>query len=382
MAVTKTTVAARDRRGGRGGGGGRGVDVEAVRFALRSCPPGRRGAGGASGRRSVSDPMWTSTRAITVSAPPGAVWPWIVQMGFPAYRAGWYTPYWLDRLQWGITHRSADQIRPEFQNLALGDRVPDSADWSVFFTAEVVEPGRALVLLSTRHLLRPLRSINFSWAFVLDPVEEGATRLSMRARTRYQPRWAGVAIGPLIGVGDFLNASAMLRGIKQRAETAQSAPSARGSAKPKRRIGRGLADIAMAAPLFVGAPLARRRHLRWGASDIEVGGEMPGDEIVSQTASAPPGRSRSTCRRTGAAVDRPDRVWTRRVLQLRPAELGDRAPPRSCRIPGSKGRRLGAHGQDNLRSHCLQDRWLRGRSVDALGKAAQHLGMETHAAGR
>jgi hypothetical protein len=100
----------------------------------------------------VPSPLWESTRAITIDTPPSAVWPWIVQMGFPAYRAGWYTPYWLDRLQWGIKARSADDIRPDLQQLAVGDRVPDSIDWSAYFTVAEIEHERALVLHSSRHL--------------------------------------------------------------------------------------------------------------------------------------------------------------------------------------------------------------------------------------
>ena len=36
----------------------------------------------------VPEPMWQSTRAVTIAAPPAQVWPWIVQMGYPAFRAG------------------------------------------------------------------------------------------------------------------------------------------------------------------------------------------------------------------------------------------------------------------------------------------------------
>jgi hypothetical protein len=32
---------------------------------------------------------FTATRAITIDAPPEAVWPWLVQLGYR--RAGWYT---------------------------------------------------------------------------------------------------------------------------------------------------------------------------------------------------------------------------------------------------------------------------------------------------
>lgn len=172
----------------------------------------------------VPEPLWQSTRAITIHADPAAVWPWIVQMGYPAYRAGWYTPHWLDRLQWGIRERSADRIVPELQELHVGDRVPDSRDWSAFFTVAAVEPGRALVLHSTRHLLPPMRTIDFGWAFVLEAAPAGRTRLLIRARVRCEPRWAPLALAPLIGIGDYLNASAMLRGIRGRSEGAGAVP--------------------------------------------------------------------------------------------------------------------------------------------------------------
>ena len=62
----------------------------------------------------VTHPMWESTRAITIDAPVEEVWPWIVQMGFPTHRAGWYTPYVLDRLTFGIRERSAEDCGPSF----------------------------------------------------------------------------------------------------------------------------------------------------------------------------------------------------------------------------------------------------------------------------
>jgi hypothetical protein len=186
----------------------------------------------------VGKPMWDSTRAITVAATPAAIWPWIVQMGYPSHRARWYTPHWLDRLQRGIRERSSERIRPELQELDVGDHVPDSPDWSAFFTVVAVEPERALVLHSTRHLLRPIRSVDFSWAFVLDTYGEGPTRLVIRARVRGEPRWALTVLSPLLGVGDYLNASAMLRGIKRRSErTGQLAADHRVSRRPE--LGRG-----------------------------------------------------------------------------------------------------------------------------------------------
>jgi hypothetical protein len=166
----------------------------------------------------VHRPTWSSTRATTIAAPPAAVWPWIVQMGYPAVRAGWYTPHWLDRLQWGIREDSAGEIRPELQHLAVGDRVPDSPDGTVFFTVAELRPAEALVLHSSRHILKPVKRIDFSWAFCLASAGNDSTRLTIRARVRCEPLWAGTVLEPLIGIGDFVNAGAMLRGIRSRAE--------------------------------------------------------------------------------------------------------------------------------------------------------------------
>jgi hypothetical protein len=166
----------------------------------------------------VPEPRWASTRAVRIEAAPDEVWPWLAQMGYPTLRAGWYTPHWLDRLQWGIRSRSADRVHPELQRLEVGDRIPDSPDWTAFFTVAEVEPGRALVLFSTRHLLQPLRAVAFSWAFVLEPAGPGETRLLIRARVRGSPDWALRLLWPLLAVGDWVNASAMLRGIRARSE--------------------------------------------------------------------------------------------------------------------------------------------------------------------
>jgi hypothetical protein len=63
-----------------------------------------------------------STHAITIDAPPSAVWPWIVQIGHN--RAGWYSHDWVERLC-GIRYaegHSATRIHPEFQTCASATR--------------------------------------------------------------------------------------------------------------------------------------------------------------------------------------------------------------------------------------------------------------------
>jgi hypothetical protein len=59
-----------------------------------------------------------ATRAITIGAPPFAVWPWLVQMG--RGRAGAYTYDWIEKL-FGVDMHSADRIHAEWQGLEVGD---------------------------------------------------------------------------------------------------------------------------------------------------------------------------------------------------------------------------------------------------------------------
>jgi len=116
-----------------------------------------------------------------------------------------------------LTDRSSDEIREDLQSVSVGDRIPDSLDRSVFFTVEAVERERALVLRSTKHLLRPMRSIDFTWAFILEPIDD-RTRFVIRARARYAPRWSWLILGVPYGLGDWLNTTNILHAVKQRAE--------------------------------------------------------------------------------------------------------------------------------------------------------------------
>ena len=48
----------------------------------------------------------------------------------------------------------------------------------------------------------------------------------------------------------------------------------------QRSIPRATFDALGGVPLFVCTPFHRKQHLRWGASDAEVAGAMPGDDLV------------------------------------------------------------------------------------------------------
>ena len=58
----------------------------------------------------IAAPTVQTDHAITIDAPPAAVWPWLLQMGWG--RAGWYTARWVDRLLFPANSASGDWIVP------------------------------------------------------------------------------------------------------------------------------------------------------------------------------------------------------------------------------------------------------------------------------
>jgi hypothetical protein len=50
---------------------------------------------------------------------------------------------------------------------------------------------------------------------------------------------------------------------------------------PASAVQQELRDVLADVPRFLGAPLIRRRHLRWGATDDEVAARLPGDDRIT-----------------------------------------------------------------------------------------------------
>jgi hypothetical protein len=60
--------------------------------------------------------------------------------------------------------------------------------------------------------------IDWTWAFVLEPVDDGHSRFVFRCRGRAGPWWVAAAYWLAIIPADFVMSRQMMRGLKARAE--------------------------------------------------------------------------------------------------------------------------------------------------------------------
>ena len=166
------------------------------------------------------DPDYSATMAVIVNAAPEHIWPWLVQIGYR--RGGLYSYDWLDRLFGYLDRPSATRILPEFQDLAVGDRIPvgHGPSWPV----AAIEPNRALVL-DMRHM----GAFDWVWQFGLYVIDTNRTQLVTRSCVRTRSIWARLATLAIEPAG-FLMTRRMLLGLKQRAEVLRAASMGESSA--------------------------------------------------------------------------------------------------------------------------------------------------------
>jgi hypothetical protein len=182
----------------------------------------------------IPAPTASDTRGIEIAAPPEAIWPWLVQMGYG--RAGWYSYDAMD-----MDRPSAHELVPEFQTLAVGDVMPTHPGGG--FLVKELDPDRTLVLYLDDQLVRQqaarpteaasanLRAtgaaletvvpgeFRATWTFTLEPRDEGHTRLIERFRlTTPMSGPVGEMLGGFMGLGVFVMTRRQMLGIRSRVE--------------------------------------------------------------------------------------------------------------------------------------------------------------------
>src|SRR5215469_15296458 len=147
-----------------------------------------------------------ATRAITIDAPPAAIWPWLVQMG--SGRGGVYTYDWIENL-FGLDMHSTRRILPQYQDVKAGDEFPLGPGRPAMQVA-VCDPERTFTLR--------FADGNWVWIFALF-AEDGRTRLISRNRIATPGAWPARLFGMLVmEPGSLIMERKMLLGIKERAE--------------------------------------------------------------------------------------------------------------------------------------------------------------------
>jgi hypothetical protein len=127
------------------------------------------------------------THAITISTPPEAIWPWLMQIGQD--RSGFYSYTRLENLI-GCEMPEVHYLRPDWASRSIGETVwfgsPKHFNGQARMIAAVVDAPRAFVMVSANDWQRistGAHGTEGSWAFNLIPVDAGHTRLIARMRS-------------------------------------------------------------------------------------------------------------------------------------------------------------------------------------------------------
>jgi hypothetical protein len=171
----------------------------------------------------VTQPRYQTTHAITIQAPPRAVWPWLVQLG--QGRGGLYSYDWLENL-FGLGFRSTDRILPELQTLQVGDQVwlaPRDSGMPLWYQVlDLHEPDRLVLGPHGDRQQALAQGLPWpTWTFVLRELGDGSTRLIVRMRSDFKSTLLGLVANKYgLEPVHFAMERKMLLGIKGRAEQA------------------------------------------------------------------------------------------------------------------------------------------------------------------
>jgi hypothetical protein len=168
----------------------------------------------------ISQPWISIDRAATMPASATDTWPWVEQLGNS--RAGWYAPLWIEN---ALNKYAASTTLPQYQNLKVGDIVPDWGGGSLRVLA--IQPDTYVLYCSVRGAAASTEATvtpatcDFTWALVLE--NDTASSTSFHLRLRLPKPQTGLAryIPPALpGFIDYATDVVMFAGLQERLRTA------------------------------------------------------------------------------------------------------------------------------------------------------------------
>ncbi len=163
--------------------------------------------------------------------------------------------------------------------------------------------------------------------------------------------------------------------------TTTTAPPQRRPPPTIRELAHEVAAVAADIPRFATAPLYRRWHQRWGATDQEIAAPMPGDDLIDNVA--------FLATRAITIDAPPDAVWPWLVQVgcLRAGFYADdlldnlghpSARTHPARVSAARARAVGADVADTDGHDRVQSCRVRGQPMAAVAPAAEHMVLDTH----
>lgn len=154
----------------------------------------------------IPEPNFQMTNAINIDAPPGAVWPWIAQMG--RERTGYYGLDLLDND--GIP--SVSFIRQDLAAPEVGMEMDGG------YHIMELEPNRKFLFGGFNLAMRPAITQDVSVMYLLERRRDGGTRILVRRRA-FSYGLLGMIFSLIFEGVYFISVTRQLRRIKQYAES-------------------------------------------------------------------------------------------------------------------------------------------------------------------
>lgn len=173
------------------------------------------------GDRADRDPALEIQHAVTINAPPSAVWPWLMQLGQD--RGGFYSYDWLERA-FGVDVHNVTALRPEWQTREVGEMV--RATQPGYFGGMLGRKGDDLGWTITDVQFERALVLQHWGSFVLLPTADGRTRFIIRSTISNKsiPAWAAAVNVLTFQIPHFVMERKMMLQIKSLAESSSAAP--------------------------------------------------------------------------------------------------------------------------------------------------------------